>query len=94
MTGLVGHKPTYGLVSRSGVLPLSWSLDHVGPMTRGAWDSAALLQAIAGADPDDTSTRGATTQDYVGRLVTAGKTKRALMQPAFHLLPKRRSPQA
>jgi aspartyl-tRNA(Asn)/glutamyl-tRNA(Gln) amidotransferase subunit A len=68
MTGLVGHKPTYGLVSRSGVLPLSWSLDHVGPMTRGVWDSAVLLQAIAGADPDDTSTRGATTQDYVGRL--------------------------
>lgn len=68
MTGLVGHKPTYGLVSRSGVLPLSWSLDHVGPMTRGVWDSAVLLQTIAGADPDDTSTRGATTQDYVGRL--------------------------
>src|SRR5499426_773285 len=68
MTGLVGHKPTYGLVSRSGVLPLSWSLDHVGPMTRGVWDSAVLLQAIAGADPDDTSTRGATAQDYVGRL--------------------------
>jgi len=68
MTGLVGHKPTYGLVSRSGVLPLSWSLDHVGPMTRGVWDSAVLLQAIAGADPDDTSTRGATTQDYVGGL--------------------------
>ena len=68
MTGLVGHKPTYGLVSRSGVLPLSWSLDHVGPMTRGVWDSAVLLQAIAGADTDDTSTRGATTQDYVARL--------------------------
>jgi aspartyl-tRNA(Asn)/glutamyl-tRNA(Gln) amidotransferase subunit A len=68
MTGLVGHKPTYGLVSRSGVLPLSWSLDHVGPMTRGVWDSAVLLQAIASADPDDTSTRGATTQNYVEHL--------------------------
>jgi aspartyl-tRNA(Asn)/glutamyl-tRNA(Gln) amidotransferase subunit A len=68
MCGLVGHKPTYGLVSRSGVLPLSWSLDHVGPMTRGVWDSAVLLQAIAGADPDDTSTRGARTQDYVRHL--------------------------
>ena len=68
MTALVGVKPTYGLVSRSGVLALSWSLDHVGPMTRGVWDSAVLLQAIAGADPDDTSTRGAATQDYVGRL--------------------------
>src|SRR5439155_121580 len=68
MTGLVGHKPTYGLVSRSGVLALSWSLDHVGPMTRGVWDSAVMLQAIAGADPDDTSTRHATTQDYVQHL--------------------------
>ena len=37
MTALVGVKPTYGLVSRSGVLALSWSLDHVGPMTRGVW---------------------------------------------------------
>src|SRR5205814_4891564 len=61
MTGLVGHKPTYGLVSRSGVLALSWSLDHVGPMARGVWDSAVMLQAISGADPDDTSPRGAPT---------------------------------
>ena len=68
MCGLVGHKPTYGLVSRSGVLAMCWSLDHVGPMTRGVWDGAALLQAIAGADPDDTSTRGAKTQDYLGGL--------------------------
>jgi aspartyl-tRNA(Asn)/glutamyl-tRNA(Gln) amidotransferase subunit A len=68
MTGLVGHKPTYGLVSRSGVLAMCWSLDHVGPMTRSVWDSAAMLQAIAGADPDDTSTRGARTQDYLGAL--------------------------
>src|SRR5205814_922468 len=57
-----------GLVSRSGVLALSWSLDHVGPMTRGVWDSAVMLQAIAGADPDDTSTRGVPTQDYVQHL--------------------------
>jgi aspartyl-tRNA(Asn)/glutamyl-tRNA(Gln) amidotransferase subunit A len=68
MTGLVGHKPTYGLVSRSGVLAMCWSLDHVGPMTRSVWDGAAILQAIAGADPDDTSTRGAKTQDYLGAL--------------------------
>jgi aspartyl-tRNA(Asn)/glutamyl-tRNA(Gln) amidotransferase subunit A len=68
MCGLVGHKPTYGLVSRSGVLPMCWSLDHVGPMTRSVWDSAAILHAIAGEDPDDTSTRGARTQDYLGLL--------------------------
>ena len=66
--GVVGMKPTYGRVSRRGIVVISWSLDHVGPMTRGVWDSAVMLQAIAGADPDDTSTRHATTQDYVQHL--------------------------
>ncbi|MFN0074481.1 MAG: amidase [Chloroflexota bacterium] len=51
--GIVGLKPTYGLVSRAGVLPLSWSLDHAGPMTRTVADTALILQAIAGYDPDD-----------------------------------------
>jgi len=51
--GIVGFKPTYGLVSRSGVIPLSWSLDHVGPMTRTAHDAALLLEAMAGYDPSD-----------------------------------------
>lgn len=53
--GIVGLKPTYGLVSRAGVLPLSWSLDHVGPMTRTVRDCALLLEAIAGHDPADPS---------------------------------------
>jgi len=51
--GIVGLKPTYGLVSRQGVLPLAESLDHVGPMTRSTADAAILLQAIAGHDPTD-----------------------------------------
>jgi aspartyl-tRNA(Asn)/glutamyl-tRNA(Gln) amidotransferase subunit A len=85
MTGLVGHKPTYGLVSRRGVLPLSWSLDHVGPMTRGVWDSAVLLQAIAGIDADDTSTRGATTQDYVGRLDDGARGVRLGLLKRFYV---------
>ena len=51
--GIVGHKPTYGLVSRTGVDPLSWTLDHVGPMTRTVDDAAVLLEAIAGHDPAD-----------------------------------------
>ncbi|MFN8511046.1 MAG: amidase family protein [Chloroflexia bacterium] len=54
--GIVGLKPTYGLVSRAGVLPLSWSLDHVGPMTRTVRDCALTLAAIAGHDPDDPTT--------------------------------------
>jgi aspartyl-tRNA(Asn)/glutamyl-tRNA(Gln) amidotransferase subunit A len=51
--GVVGHKPTYGLVSRHGVDALSWSLDHVGPMTRTVQDAAILLEGIAGYDPRD-----------------------------------------
>ena len=51
--GIVGLKPTYGLVSTRGVIPLSWSLDHVGPMTRTVSDAALMLQAIAYYDPRD-----------------------------------------
>jgi aspartyl-tRNA(Asn)/glutamyl-tRNA(Gln) amidotransferase subunit A len=50
---ITGHKPTYGLVSRAGVVPLSWSLDHVGPLARSARDTMLVLAAIAGHDPDD-----------------------------------------
>jgi aspartyl-tRNA(Asn)/glutamyl-tRNA(Gln) amidotransferase subunit A len=51
--GIVGHKPTYGLVSRHGVDPLAWSLDHVGPMTRTVQDAALVLDVIAGFDAAD-----------------------------------------
>jgi aspartyl-tRNA(Asn)/glutamyl-tRNA(Gln) amidotransferase subunit A len=51
--GIVGIKPTYGRVSRYGVIPLSWSLDHAGPMARSVEDCAILLQAIAGYDSKD-----------------------------------------
>lgn len=51
--GIVGFKPTYGLVSCAGVIPLSWSLDHVGPIARTVQDAAILLDAISGFDPND-----------------------------------------
>src|SRR5207245_10939108 len=51
--GIVGLKPTWGRVSRYGVLALAESLDHVGPMTRSTLDAAIMLQAIAGPDPHD-----------------------------------------
>jgi aspartyl-tRNA(Asn)/glutamyl-tRNA(Gln) amidotransferase subunit A len=70
--GIVGLKPTYGRVSTAGVIPLSWSLDHLGPMTRTVSDAALILQAIAGYDPDDTSSTDTPVQDYVGTL--AAKT--------------------
>lgn len=53
--GIVGLKPTYGAISRSGVVPLSFSLDHVGPLTRTVEDNAILFDAIAGHDPADPS---------------------------------------
>ena len=51
--GIVGLKPTYGLVSRRGVFPLSFTLDHVGPLTRTVADNALMLEVIAGHDPLD-----------------------------------------
>ena len=56
--GIVGHKPSFGLVSRTGVVPLVWSLDHVGPMTRTVQDAAMVLQVIAGPDADDPYSAG------------------------------------
>lgn len=53
MCGIVGMKPTYGRVSRRGVFPLAFSLDHVGPMTRDVADNALLLQVLAGHDAGD-----------------------------------------
>jgi aspartyl-tRNA(Asn)/glutamyl-tRNA(Gln) amidotransferase subunit A len=64
LCGIVGVKPTYGRVSRFGVTPLSWSLDHVGPMTRSVEDAAILLQAIAGTDPHDPTTARLPVPNY------------------------------
>ena len=55
--GLVGLKPTWGRVSRYGVLELAGSLDHIGPMTRSVADAAIMFEAIAGVDPNDATTR-------------------------------------
>jgi aspartyl-tRNA(Asn)/glutamyl-tRNA(Gln) amidotransferase subunit A len=66
--GIVGLKPTYGLVSTRGVVPLSWSLDHVGPMCRTVADAAVLLQPIAGYDPRDTNSVDAGVPDYAKAL--------------------------
>jgi aspartyl-tRNA(Asn)/glutamyl-tRNA(Gln) amidotransferase subunit A len=62
--GIVGLKPTYGRVSTRGVIPLSWSLDHIGPMCRTVADTALLLGAIAGFDPLETTSIDAPVPDY------------------------------
>jgi len=62
--GIVGMKPTFGLVSKYGVYPLSWTLDHVGPMTRTVLDNALLLNALAGYDERDPYAVKAGAEDY------------------------------
>ena len=62
--GLAGLKPTYGRVSRAGIMPLSFSLDHAGPLTWTVEDAAIMLQAIAGHDPRDPASSDAAVPDY------------------------------
>ena len=62
--GVVGIKPTYGRVSRHGVIPLSWSLDHAGPMARSVEDCALLLRAIAGYDRNDPASANVEVPDF------------------------------
>jgi aspartyl-tRNA(Asn)/glutamyl-tRNA(Gln) amidotransferase subunit A len=69
--GIVGLKPTYGLVSRRGVFPLSFTLDHVGPLTRSVADAALLLDAIAGHDPADPGSAATQARGF-GRLLDRG----------------------
>jgi aspartyl-tRNA(Asn)/glutamyl-tRNA(Gln) amidotransferase subunit A len=66
--GIVGLKPTYGRVSRAGAMPLSWSLDHLGPMTRTVHDTAVMLGIIAGHDPADATTSRRRVPDYAASL--------------------------
>ena len=79
--GLTGLKPSYGLVSRFGLIPLSWTLDHPGPLGRSAEDVALLLHAVAGADSRDAATSsGRAVPDYAARLTeTLGGVRVALL---------------
>ena len=73
LCGCVGLKPTYGRVSARGVISLSWSLDHVGPLAATVGDTAAVLQAIAGYDVLDVGSADVPTSDYVSALRTNGE---------------------
>ena len=68
MCGITGMKATYGRVSRRGVVPLAFSLDHVGPMTRTVRDNALMLQVIAGHDPADPASADEPVPDYAAML--------------------------
>jgi aspartyl-tRNA(Asn)/glutamyl-tRNA(Gln) amidotransferase subunit A len=74
LCGIVGMKATYGRVSRRGVVPLAFSLDHVGPMTRTVSDNAALLQVISGYDPRDPASAQVPVPDYLSA-VERGRTQ-------------------
>jgi aspartyl-tRNA(Asn)/glutamyl-tRNA(Gln) amidotransferase subunit A len=74
MCGVTGFKPTYGRVSIRGIVPLTWSLDHCGPIARTAEDTALVLQAIAGYDPLDVQSIDYPVPDY----------SRAIGAPASH----------
>ena len=68
LCGVVGFKPTFGRVSLRGVFPLSWNLDHVGPLTRCVRDAALMLQIMAVYDPLDPASVKMLTGDYLGHL--------------------------
>ena len=76
LTGIVGMKPTYGRVSRYGLIAFASSLDQIGPMTRDVADGALLLQAIAGNDPRDSTSSSRPVPDYLATLTDGVKGMR------------------
>ena len=86
--GVVGLKPTYGRVSTRGVIPLSWSLDHIGPLCRSAADAALVLEAIAGYDPLEPSSVNRPTERYARAMhaKTAALRIGVVRRPYFDML--------
>jgi aspartyl-tRNA(Asn)/glutamyl-tRNA(Gln) amidotransferase subunit A len=83
LCGVTGLKPTHGRVSLRGVVPLSWSLDHAGPLALTVRDVALLLQAVAGYDPEDPTSADVPVDDYLGGLERGLAGIRVLV-PANH----------
>jgi aspartyl-tRNA(Asn)/glutamyl-tRNA(Gln) amidotransferase subunit A len=83
LCGCVGIKPTYGRVSSRGVIPLSTSLDHVGPLAASVEDAAIVLQAIAGYDPGDITSAEVAVTDYVSVLKEGAKGLRVGVPRAY-----------
>ncbi len=81
LCGIAGIKPTYGLVSRAGVAPAAFSLDHIGPMAWTAEDCALMLQALAGHDPRDPASASRPVPDYAALL---GKPVKGLKVGVIH----------
>ncbi len=82
--GIAGLKPTYGRVSRRGVFPNTFTMDHCGPLTRSAADSATMLQVIAGFDPDDPGSEDCPVPDYAAGLDGGIKGMRLGLVEGWH----------
>lgn len=83
VNGIVGLRPTYGRVSNHGVVPLAWSMDTVGPMTRTVEDCALMFGAIAGFDANDAGSAQRTTDDYLKDLADGCKHLRIGVVPGY-----------
>lgn len=79
LCGVVGLKPTYGRVSTRGVFPLSWNLDHVGPLARTVRDVALILSVLAGYDSHDPTSQDVPVDDYLAHLEAGVKEWRVAM---------------
>ncbi len=84
LCGIVGLKPTYGLVSRAGVAPAAYSLDHIGPMAWTTEDCALMLQALAGHDPADPASADRPVPDYTAGLGKGAKGLRIGVLSRWH----------
>jgi len=84
LCGIAGIKPTYGLVSRAGVAPAAFSLDHIGPMAWTAEDCALMLQALAGYDPRDPASADRPVPNYTAALGTGIKGLKIGVIHHFH----------
>jgi aspartyl-tRNA(Asn)/glutamyl-tRNA(Gln) amidotransferase subunit A len=84
LNGITGLKPTFGLVPKSGCVPLGFSLDHVGPMARSARDCAGMLAVIAGYDPSDECSANVAVDDYLGGLDASLTGVRIGVEPVRH----------
>ena len=84
LCGIAGIKPTYGLVSRAGVAPAAFSLDHIGPMAWTAEDCALMLQALAGHDPRDPASASRPVANYTAQLNNGIKGVRIGVIHHFH----------
>ena len=85
LCGIVGFKPTYGRISCHGLLPLSWTLDHPGPMTRTVYGAAVMLAAMAGYDPRDPASADVPVPDYTANLRDSVAGLRIGLDPGWAL---------